>query len=82
MIRLRAIETFPYDNKTRSPGELFEAPENDAHVLTTIGKAELVEPKLPFAQGYTDRMMTPDTPKQQQQEKRDRYRRRDMRAKE
>jgi hypothetical protein len=83
MIRLRAKESFPYDNRTRHAGEIFEAPENDAHVLTTIGKAELETPLQPepAPQTYADKIMKPEKPEEKTQT-RGRYNHRAMRAKE
>lgn len=42
-VLVTACETFPYAGETRSPGDVFEASEKDAELLSLIGKVQRVD---------------------------------------
>jgi hypothetical protein len=74
-VKLKALKEYPYDNKTRKAGDIFEANDSDADALVTTGLAEVIEK-------YQTKVMTTETSEPIVPGKRGRYPRRDMRAEE
>lgn len=59
-VRVVAREAFPYDGVNRSIGESFEAPAEDARILTLVGRVEQA-PKAspPQAEHDSEEVATP-----------------------
>lgn len=60
-VPLKALSAFPYARRSLKAGQVFDANKKDAHVLVTIGRAELHrgEAVIP-RQTYSTRVMVPD----------------------
>lgn len=75
-VKLKALREYPYDNKIRKPGDIFDASDDDAQSLVTVGHAEVIE-------SYQSKIMSTETTEAlTPQPKRGRYPRRDLRPQE
>jgi len=81
MTKVKATQKYIFDNKTRNVGDVFDASQDDANALVTIGQAEYVQEPG----GYQDKAMraadeAKPSPPSSTAARRGRYPRRDMRA--
>lgn len=81
--RVKVLQEVYYDGKNRVVGDIFDAAENDANILSVIGKVEIIkiaEPKsvIPEKQD-APKLAESETPSVNP---RRRYQRRDMKAEE